>query len=592
MHRTLQRRALGFESLVGLVKSIAADSGQAIHDADGSSRVMKRLQAVLDGTVALALDHPFHTPVIARQLANVTSRINVKGKHRCVTCGGTCDDIHVEIIRCVDRALPYLAPKGITQLMALYLPCRNPHMQGTLRNIELRGAFIMFCAIIANAENKAEIASEVANRLRRSYNGCMPSSNGDEAFAKFLNLGDLDGCHNAGECLEMPQYEVTIRDVCEAVCAVSEESHNSDLLLYLTHLRLQQIDIDTIKPNEVKTVCRILHALSKRGYRVEYNSKLASSICEKHARSMNAKDISCIFQAVQFRDEAALVPLLRRIEAILSKKTRQNAVDVKSVSVLITTIASIAHPGNVECLHTLKRCAEAIIGDVKRDAAIIGRPETFTAVVMALEKLQAFRCNQGINRCFGTMIGYMLHNRQLWVAIKRTYDLNQLLAILAAIRTRAKGDDHTRHKPTPNVFVGEVSELVLISGLETAIKRLSDLYVAGLAMINSRAEGVDNTLIRNLCHFLAIYREHDLCEIRRLDEEFNRELLHTLRRRHDCMTPVDVIELVLYLMTVDPQGANLATMQAAAIKRAETDSNVDERQWARIRRLVSHCKQK
>ncbi|GBE62226.1 Cytoglobin-2, putative [Babesia ovata] len=449
----------------------------------------------------------------------------------------------------------------------------------------------MFCAIISDVENKAEICFEVAKRLRRTNKGRMPLNNGDEAFVKFFNLGDVERCNIASGSIEMPLYEVTIRDVCEAVCAVSEESPNGDLLLYLAYRRLNQIDIATIHSNEVKSVCRVLYALSKSGYLVECNSKLVCSIVEKHARSMNARDISCIIQAIKFSDEAALIPLLRRIQAIVGEAQEQSAVGVKSASVLISNLANIAHEENVECLHTLKKCAEAMVDNVKRDAATIGQPETFTAIVIALGKLQAFRYNQEIYRCFEILTGHILENQLLWMRTGRIYDLNKLLSILAAIRPQAKGDKYIQRKRAPSICVEETSENVLLSGLEMVIKRLSELYVAGLGRLNSRAEGVDDTLIRNLCHFLEIYRAHDLCGVLSLGDELNRELLRTLSDRHDYMKPVDVIELVLYLQTVDPQDANLRTMQAAAIKRAETDANVDERQWGRIRRLVSPRKQ-
>ncbi|GIX65713.1 transcription initiation factor IID, TAF10 subunit [Babesia caballi] len=587
MHRPRRRQPLGFESVARLIRSIAADAAVAHRRPERSAQILQKLRCVMPRATDVATEHPFHASVLAQRLAQATSKLDIPVQPQCATCRGACDGVHAEMLRCVSRALPYLAPKGVTQLQALYSACRNPQLQGAVLDIELRSAFLIFRAIRNGATDPAELDAGVSTLLESLHSMHHPAQEGatspsptGPSFHGFTTARGPQFVGDFGDDRAQP-LDLTIRDVCAAVTAVKGESPARELLLYLAARALEQVDATSVDANDVKSVCRILHCLRKWHHSAKSLGLLVSSLAENHAHHMNAMDVACLLPHIPLQNSTTITPLLRRVRELLSNHGGPS-LDARSISMLIASLAKLCRTTrSQECVDTIATCADAISTVVASQTAALGQPATFAAVVMVITTLRRLQWSCELRLRLAALSDALAHTQDTWIGHTRAYDLNELLEALAATLPLLGDADepmdqqgHERHAAHP-----------YLAALVSLIQRLSTLSEAAIDKHN-HPKPSDGSPLRDVCQFLRIYHARHLHRVQPLTDGLHAKMRLLLLDHHQRLKPIDVVELAHHLQTVDPSDPDLARLLSRAIEKAEADPSVDERQWQRIHRIA------
>ncbi|GFE53833.1 botulinum neurotoxin type E variant E11, putative [Babesia ovis] len=592
MYNGRKRQPLGFESLIRLLKKLDAEATVARSNPRGGVCVLRKLRPVVQRATDLARNHPFHAPVVAQQLANVTSKLNVEAFERCATCGGTCGDLHVAFMQCVREITPYLTPKGITQLQTLYSSCRNPQLRQVLQELDLRATIVIYSAVRAKSKCKQEFDAEVLNRISLS---CTENTHIDkigiehelsktpcDVFSQLLrDVGSTD----KDVSIDGSFWDLNIRDLCGAVTAIAEDSPVRDVLMYVVDVALQQLDAETLDVDDVKSVCRILQRFYRWRYPAVSLGALTTLLAREYSNCMNLKDISCIIPVVDKTKGVALEPLLHRINIIVDNCRTTEAVDVKGLSVIVSQLAKIGTLNRDDgCVNTVIKCLSAFVETIRMKPETLQQVKTFAASVVMLRTLQSLRWSQTLEQCFAQLFSIVLSQIDCWIHIGNVYDLTEMLDIMVSPGpplNEGKGKYQPVCNKMDSKFMNEVSNV----HVEKMVKRLSELHVDVIERYRGTEKDQNGPVVRDLCRFVEIYQKCQLDTIHKLDASFDAKVSKMVLAHHRQLKPIDVVELATYLRQIGYNTAVCNDIVKQAISRASKDAKVDNRQWQRIQRF-------
>ncbi|KAK1441807.1 hypothetical protein BgAZ_501390 [Babesia gibsoni] len=542
MSKLPKRQTLGFEGLVRLVKQLSLESLSR-----RNGRTQQKLGLVIDKATQYVQDYPFHAPVLAHHISRVTSKLDVPGRFRCVTCGGTCEDIHTRLLQSVDAVMHYQSPKGLTQLQAIYSVCSNPKSSLTILQLELRSANALHSAIRAKAQQAEDIDNECIRLLKmvnKKVNTLCMSQPTKESQSNVLNI--LEEWENIARFnAERYRATVTLRDVCAAVTSVRSDSPLKELLLYLGAKAIEQLETDCLDDEDIKSVCRILSSFTKNNSDLLEVSSVARGM-KQCAHKMNLRDLACLLSSLKQDDIAHGDAIFLRIEDILCGKSAGNDADLKSICILMKQLASLCQSSNDSTfIDAIEMCSLAIIRHVGDHPEILLQKSAFSALVISLKTMHSLNCAEPLQKQLMDMVKLCIDTHEDWVGSGRLYDLNELLSIIGEIMyppsyARSNSEQH-----------GDLHSYCLRQSgdiIESIVMGICKRYLTDIERRMDAFHDVD--FMRNLCQFLRICQSSHIGSRVMLPKDFNTAIHQLFLSSNGKMKTIDADDIAAYLEKV------------------------------------------
>ncbi|KAK1939714.1 hypothetical protein X943_002506 [Babesia divergens] len=553
MYRGQKGQTLGFDGLVRLIKQLA----ETAHPAK-STQILAKLEAIVQRTVDVAVSHPFHAHVLALQIARVTSKLDVPGRYKCVTCGGACEHVQERMVQAIGPMMPYLAPKGLAQLQALYSPCHNPRVWPTILGLEISNALLIYGDLRLRMVDTAELDAEVAKQMgtiKARAEGTTPAGNPDDT-----TVGSQDNSINIekqweiiAKCSTTSRHSnVNLRDVCMAVTSVRDYSPIKPLMLYLASRSIELVNTSDLNHQDIKSISRIIHCLHKSGYPLTPVSAVVG-IIRGHATNMNIKDITCLLSALHPKDVSHVEEVMQGVEQVLLNAQKAKALDIKSMSVFITQMKKFCEAAdNPQYSRIIGICSDGIVSKIRMEPTSIAQKEIFTAIVVALRALYSLSRQSYLYPHFIDIWECCMECHMHWIGVEQAYDLNEMLSLLGDVASflRKPATPTKRHSPAktePETSLCEIKTMIT-----AVIRRLQDIYTTAYEKHCRDTDHRDPTFMCNLCQFLRILQRHSIKSYCSADEEFNSTIYRLMLKHHANMKAIDAADIALYLKRVYP----------------------------------------
>ncbi|EDO05493.1 hypothetical protein BBOV_I004120 [Babesia bovis T2Bo] len=589
-----KRRTLGFESLTRILKKLAQEATLPAKDPNNAIRIVKKLKPVIKNALTLINEHPFHAPVVAHNIASVTRKLNIPSSVRCATCGGTCIAVHTEFVQCVPQTLQYLTPKGIMQLQTVYSGCRNQKLDSILKQIDLKALTSIYLALLHNVDWKTEFEANVfriisRNRVQQSLGTSDRSAecnSTNDILEDFGRWYDEISAVSHDSVVNGPHFDVYIRDICDAVVNVNKAGPSKQLIFYFAYVALQQINLENVTSEEVKSICRILHHFHICHYPAKTVEHVIRKLVRHCSHLMNFKDISCILPMIDVNDLSLLKAIVKRIDDILDNYESSDSYDPTGVSVIVKQLGRIIKRYYKDlAVQTAINCVDQFVRFITRRSAGPYDPQTLSASVTILSTLQSLLYLPELLDLFINLLTLLTLRLDDFFHTTNTYNATELLNIMAPICETYNGYNETVNVKNVDWYQNaRLKTIVNANHLKKLISHHSTVYQSLLSTFGDK-DSNDEPRIRDLCRFLEIYRKHSLHRIHVLSEDFNAAIHDLLLLHHQSLKLIDAVELTAYLSHMSNNQGSLNNIITQIDDRVKNCTNVDELLYRRVKAL-------